>query len=189
MARAKALRRRRNRVHKRNFHRPSFGCTGVCVCEHYALCTDIRVANRRTTPLPLLLRFENWKFHAPHSTQIVTISTNFERRNYFEWNEKYRKRKRNGKHNSVSIYGKSEKRIIYYHLSISRSGKHVWGGSTYIESDDGCRPYLAKNTIELDTHPSIPLAVPSPSTAVLSFLSFDAQPPILYDSNVYRMWE
>lgn len=35
-----------------------------------------------------------------------------------------------------------------------------------------CRPYLAKNTIEFDTHPSKLFAVPSSSTAVLSFFIF-----------------
>lgn len=40
-----------------------------------------------------------------------------------------------------------------------------------------CRPYLAKNTIEFDTHPSKLFAVPSSSTALV-FLSLDAQPPI-----------
>lgn len=44
--------------------------------------------------------------------------------------------------------------------------------------------YLAKNTIEFDTHPSIPPAVPSSST-VLSFLSFDAQPPIFIANFVF----
>lgn len=48
--------------------------------------------------------------------------------------------------------------------------------------------YLAKNTIEFDTHPSIPPAVPSSST-VLSFLSFDAQPPILTDSFLFNYFE
>lgn len=38
------------------------------------------------------------------------------------------------------------------------------------------RTYLAKNTIELDTHPSAPPLAASPAT--VSVLSFVAQPPI-----------
>lgn len=48
--------------------------------------------------------------------------------------------------------------------------------------------YLARKTIELDTHPSAsfpsaaPPAAPPPFSAVFSFLSLDAQPPILFRS-------
>lgn len=49
--------------------------------------------------------------------------------------------------------------------------------------------YLAKKTIELDTHPSasFPSAAPAapPFSAAFSFLSFDAQPPILAELQQY----
>lgn len=74
---------------------------------------------------------------------------------------------------------------VNVNMSLFQFSIHVLPGAKHHE---WCCPYLAKKTIEFDTHPSKLFPAPPSSTTVL-FLSFDAQPPILYDSNVYRMWE